>query len=201
MKTMICIGDSLTEGADIPVGHRWPSLVANRLAIDVVNRGIGGDTTAGMLSRFFAQVVDAGPTWVFIMGGTNDLWWGWDPQIVLGNLFSMVFQARHHGIAVVLASPPPIHVAAARNGEFSPPHGGYDRFVERMDRLVDALVRHAGESDVALVDLHRPFLSAAGGVQDDLFLSDGLHPNAAGHRAIARETVDRLVRIFNFPSV
>lgn len=47
MKTIICIGDSLTEGADTPVGHTWPDLAANTLNIDVINCSIGGDTSGG----------------------------------------------------------------------------------------------------------------------------------------------------------
>ncbi len=199
-QTMICIGDSLTEGADVPVGHRWPSLVANGLAIDVRNRGIGGDTTAGMLSRFYPAVVDAKPSTVFIMGGTNDLWWGWEPQLVLGNLFSMVVQARHHGIAVVLAVPPPVHVTAAKANDFAPPHGGYDAFVKAMASLVDGLIRHAGESEVALADLHTPFLSTAAAVRGELFLPDGLHPNADGQLAIARTVRTCLQTAFGFPA-
>jgi lysophospholipase L1-like esterase len=45
MKTMICIGDSLTEGADIVKEYRWPQRVGNALAMNVTNQGIGGDTT------------------------------------------------------------------------------------------------------------------------------------------------------------
>jgi len=74
MKTMVCLGDSLTEGTEVPTGHAWPALVANALNLDVINCGIGGDTTQGMLSRFYPEVVVTKPAFVFIMGGTNDLW-------------------------------------------------------------------------------------------------------------------------------
>jgi lysophospholipase L1-like esterase len=81
MKTMIYIGDSLTAATDIPVGHAWPALVTNNLNRTVINRGIGGDTTAGMLALFFPDVVADKPAFVFIMGGTNDLWWGWEVNL------------------------------------------------------------------------------------------------------------------------
>ena len=123
MKTMVCIGDSLTEGTDIPTGHTWPALVANALGIDVINCGIGGDTTTGMLSRFYPEVVDTKPAFVFIMGGTNDLWWNWEVNTILGNLFSMIVQARHYGIAPVIGLPIPVNVTAARANDFSPPRG------------------------------------------------------------------------------
>lgn len=185
MKTMICIGDSLTEGADIPVGHTWPALMANALSLEVVNGGIGGDTTSGMLSRFYPDVVKRRPEFVFIMGGTNDLWWGWEVRTILGNLFSMVVQARHHGIAPVIGLPVPVYVAAAQANDFSPPLDGYAGFSAKLAELIESLSRHATESEVAVVDLHTPFLEADRQVRANLFLPDGLHPNRDGHLAIA----------------
>jgi len=198
MKALVCMGDSLTEGADIPVGHTWPSLVSNALEVDVINCGIGGDTTTGMLARFYPEVVAKMPAFVLIMGGTNDLWWGLEVNTVLGNLFSMVFQARHHGIAPVIGLPLPINVAAARVADFSPPSEGYDRFVKKMDTLLEALVFHTTESGVALIDLHQPFLSGKGKIRDDLFLPDGLHPNPSGHQTVASTICDGFRKWFQF---
>ncbi len=185
MKTLICMGDSLTEGADIPVGHTWPALVANALNIEVINCGIGGDTTAGMLARFYPEVVAGKPAFALIMGGTNDLWWGLTINTILANLFSMVVQARHHGITPAICLPLPVNTRLARQNDFSPPWRGYDRFTEEMDRLIEKIAIHAAESEAALIDLHRPFVSADGNVRFDLFLPDGLHPNRDGHRNIA----------------
>ena len=52
MRKIICHGDSLTEGADIEPVYRWPALLQNALGgIEVINTGIGGDSTAGLLSN------------------------------------------------------------------------------------------------------------------------------------------------------
>ena len=191
MTTILCIGDSLTEGIDIPVGQSWKALVASALNVEMINAGIGGDTSAGMLARFHAQEVIRQPAYVFIMGGTNDLWWGWEVNTVLGNIFSMVVQARHHGIAPVIGLPLPVNVPAAKAADFSPPLDGYDRLTDKLEALAEALIFHATESDVAVVDLYRPFLTDNRQVKADLFLIDGLHPNANGHRTIAAEIADR----------
>lgn len=198
MKTLICIGDSLTEGADIPTGHTWPTLVANSVGIEVCNRGIGGDTTSGMLARFYPEVVVNRPNFVFIMGGTNDLWWSWEVNTILGNLFSMVFQARHHGITSLIGLPIPVNVTAAKSGDFSPPLDGYDRLTEKMGALAEALVFHATESEVPVVDLRRPFLTDRQKIRADRLLADGLHPNTAGHQAIASEMASVFRRDFYF---
>ena len=198
MKTMVCIGDSLTEGTDIPAGHTWPALVSNALNLDVINCGIGGDTTQGMLSRFYPEVVGRKPELAFIMGGTNDLWWGWEVNTILGNLFSMIFQARHHGIVPVIGLPMPVNIPAAQTNDFAPPQGGYGRFAEKMEEMLKELTIHATESEVPFVDLHRPFLGDNRQVKADLFLPDGLHPNKTGHLAIAGKMTSVFRQDFNF---
>ena len=75
MKRIICHGDSLTEGKDIEAAYRWPSLLQNALGTEVINTGIGGDTTAGLLSRFATDVIPRKPDAVILMGGINDFWW------------------------------------------------------------------------------------------------------------------------------
>ena len=198
MQTMICLGDSLTEATDIPVGHAWPSLVANSIHLDVINHGIGGDTTAGMLARFYPDVVAAKPAIVLIMGGTNDLWWDLEVNAILANLFSIVFQARHHGIAPMIGMPPPVAVAVAETNDFSPPWGGYECFTDRLTEFCKALGTRATESEVPFVDLYKPFLTADREANNDLFLPDGLHPNRTGQDLIAKTVADGLHIHFNF---
>ncbi len=89
MRKIICHGDSLTEGADIEPAYRWPSLLQNALGgIEVINTGIGGDSTAGLLSRFTADVVSHKPDTVILLGGTNDFWWDIPVNMVMANLYS-----------------------------------------------------------------------------------------------------------------
>lgn len=198
MKTLICIGDSLTEGPDMPAGQTWPELVGNALDVDVVNCGIGGDTTAGMLARFHPAVTVPKPTFVLIMGGTNDLWWGLEINVILANLFSMVVQARHHGIAPVLALPLPVNIDLAGSSDFSPPLGGYDCFNDRLQELIRRIPRHATESEAALVDLYRPFVSQDGKINSSLYQPDGLHPNKKGHQTIAADVAQAFYQNFLF---
>jgi lysophospholipase L1-like esterase len=70
-----CIGDSLTYGWPDPC-TTYPQALQTLLdsshphgALTVVNEGIGGNTTAQMLARFGADVVDQEPDVVIIWGG------------------------------------------------------------------------------------------------------------------------------------
>ena len=151
------MGDSLTEGADLTPGHTWSALLGNALPVRVTNFGIGGDTTQGMLSRFYPEVIHHKPDYVFIMGGTNDLWWNWDLNIIMGNIFSMSFQARYHNITPVIGLPMPVDVKTAEKADFSPPTQGYGQLVAMLSELIKRLKTRAAESEIPVVDLHQPF--------------------------------------------
>lgn len=198
MKKLACMGDSLTEGADLVTGHTWPCLVGNSLTLNVSNFGIGGDTTQGMLSRFYPEVLEFKPDYMFVMGGTNDLWWDWEVKTILGNIFSMSFQARYHHITPVIGLPLPIDVKSAQKAGFSPPPQGYSRFGEMLTDLVGKLKTNAADSEIPVVDLHQPFLKDDQTADSTMFLDDGLHPNRRGHQLIADNIVRSFKEIFLF---
>jgi len=74
---------------------------------DYVCRGISGQTTPQMLSRFRPDVVELHPQVVVIHGGINDIAWNtgaYDFEYTLGCIKSMAEIARANGIQVVIAS-------------------------------------------------------------------------------------------------
>ena len=154
MKQIICHGDSLTEGADIESAYRWPSLLQNALGIEVVNTAIGGDTTAGLLSRFPTEVAARKPDVVIIMGGTNDFWWDLPVTIVLANLYAMASQAQYHGIAPLFGLPLPFDGDQAAKQSYSPPESGYDHLLTKIGSLVSRLQTTAAESEIPVLDFH-----------------------------------------------
>lgn len=73
--SIACMGDSLTEGYLISEKSCWPSLLDKETGLKIINCGICGDTTGGMLARFYEMVIVPKPNYVIIMGGTNDIWY------------------------------------------------------------------------------------------------------------------------------
>jgi lysophospholipase L1-like esterase len=59
MLNIICFGDSITEGGHVEKQHRWTSILQSMLDekwpdnYRVINKGIGGNTSAQGLDRFF----------------------------------------------------------------------------------------------------------------------------------------------------
>ena len=196
---IICHGDSLTEGIDIERAYRWSSLLGNHLNCDVINHGIGGDTTAGMLSRFSFEVLQHRPDVVIILGGTNDLWWDLDTNIILANIASMVCQARHYGIAPVIGLPLPAWVERLELQNWEPPAKGYQYLDQCIQNLVSELKRQSHEWETPLLDFHDLFFNDKKELITDYFLDDGLHANRKGHLLMGKRAAQQFKEFFYLP--
>ena len=197
MQKIICHGDSLTLGSDIEPAYRWPALLENALGgVETLNTGIGGDTTAGLLSRFTADVVAQKPDVVVLMGGTNDFWWGLPVNTVIANLFTMAYQARHHGIAPVFGLSTPIDVKQAMQQPWNPPEQGYERLLGDIQALMRRLTKEAQGSEIPVLDFYSLFLSDNHTVDAALFLEDGVHPGGQGNRQMAALAAKEIKTLF-----
>ena len=146
MNTIVCHGDSLTEGSDLNPNYTWPHLVGNRLSVKVINSGIGGDTSGGLLGRFYHDVVRHQPDIVLILAGTNDLWWDLDTKLIQANIVSMACQAQYHNIAPIVGLPLPLNTANIESQDMMAPIAGWENSVRKLAQLVEALSISAKES-------------------------------------------------------
>ena len=106
---VVCLGDSLTYGYGVPRKDCWASLTAARTGHTLVNRGVNGDTTGGMLARFGRDVLEERPQRVLLMGGANDIIYGGSDAPARLNLMAMVRQAEAAGIRPMVGLLPPIY--------------------------------------------------------------------------------------------
>ena len=144
-----------------------------------INAGLSGDTTATMRARFDRDVLVRRPRAVHIMGGTNDLWYG-DPgaagAATIANIRWMAEAGRSHGIAVILAPPPPITRAAE-------PLFAHPELFEPLRGAVAEIARAGGH---VLVD-YAASLADADGQPRPGMTTDGVHLTRAGYRAIREQ--------------
>ena len=198
MNTIVCHGDSLTEGSDLNPNYTWPHLVGNRLNVKIINSGIGGDTTGGLLGRFYHDVVRHQPDIVLILAGTNDLWWDLDIKLIQANIFSMACQAQYHNIAPIVGLPIPLNTANIESHDMMAPIAGWENSVRKLAQLVEALSISAKESEIACLDFYHLFIDKSGEVLGKYYLEDGLHPNNQGHYRMAKKVVEFLQATFYF---
>jgi acyl-CoA thioesterase I len=166
---IVAFGDSLTSGPGLRPDETYPALLQQRIAREghdhrVVNAGVTGDTSTEALRRFDAALVP-GTEIVILAIGANDGLRGVPVATVEHNISSMIERAQARDVDVLLCQMD------------APPVGGLTYTIE-FHRV---FTRLAERYKVPLV----PFflLGIVGNGEWDL--DDTLHPNAAGHRAIA----------------
>ena len=99
LQKTVFLGDSITEGYGVKRDECWVSQQNGYIC----NRGISGDTTAGMCRRFQAHVLREAPERAVIMGGLNDLLLGYSVQSVCENLKKMYDAVLDAGIMLIPA--------------------------------------------------------------------------------------------------
>lgn len=160
---VVMLGDSLTDGAE------WREMFADQL---VVNRGIDGDTTEGVLARL-DDIVSLKPKAVFVMIGINDFS---DASRSAEDVFltyrSLVSRLTRSSITVVVQS-------TLQCNETKGAWKSCTAINSKISQLNTRLATLASRR-VSYVDL-TPVLVARGGLRDELTY-DGVHLNAQGYQ-------------------
>ena len=181
---IICMGDSISYGFGLPdLSKRWSDLVSARTGHVLINRGVSGDTTGGMLARYQTQVFDQAPDAMVLLGGINDISIIGQYHTAFANVISMFRQADLLSIPVILGVPLPICPE-----ELCPPVWEPDQNMARLAALAEQyadLIRcYAADKGLPVADFRTPFLLPDGRADRTLF-QDGLHPTEEGHRRMA----------------
>ena len=172
------LGDSITAGYGLPRRQALPAQLEAELArlgraAKVRAEGVNGDTTAGGLRRVDRVARGGADVCVVALGG-NDLLLGADPARVEANLDAIVRRLKAQGVTVVLAGVQvPDILAGAWGRSFN---GAFRRVAQRHG--------------VSLI----PDMLAGVALNPGLNQNDGIHPNAAGVRVIARRLAPFVAR-------
>lgn len=162
--SVVFIGDSLTAG--------WKDLAAAFPNLRIANRGIGGDTSRGLLFRFKEDALDLEPKAISLCIGGNDLSAHGDPAAVVANIATMVEQARarYPELPFVLYQTPP------RDNPKAPMKPGAQADLNR--RIAEF---GATKERIVVVDLFTALGDADGKVIPENFAQDRLHIAGPGY--------------------
>jgi lysophospholipase L1-like esterase len=158
---VVFVGDSITEGG------LWSEWLPD---VDVINRGISGNTTQDILDRMH-QIVSVKPDKLFVMIGVNDLNKRLGVAVALRNyttLFDLI-DAQLPQTEVYIQSVLPVNAVWPLIDN------------THIPTLNAALVQHADERGYRYIDLHSVFSDAEGALKPDLS-NDGIHLLAPGYR-------------------
>ncbi|MFA9477255.1 GDSL-type esterase/lipase family protein [Phycisphaerales bacterium AB-hyl4] len=160
---VVMIGDSITREGE------WREMLPE---IPVANRGIGGDTTQGVLDRL-NDSLDTSPEWVFVMIGINDLDHGIPVSTVVANIQTILSTIQASGAAPVFQST--LHVGPVR-----PPSTN-----EKIAQINDAVRQFCQQSGIAFIDLNASL--APNGSLELPYTIDGVHLTGEGYTIWAEE--------------
>jgi len=165
------VGTSLTAGLGLNPDSAFPSLIQQKidsakLPVSVVNAGVSGETTSGLLQRL--DWLLRAPFDVMVLEtGANDGLRGISPSTVRENIQTAVHRIK--------SSRPNTRIMLVQM-EVLPNLG--PKYAAEFHAVYPELAREAG---VSLV----PFLLDGVAGRSELNQSDGIHPNQRGERIVA----------------
>jgi len=189
---IVALGDSLTVGYLSPSdGLEWPpyqpytrfleEMIRDAIAktrksvrLQVINKGLNGDLTEGMLSRIDRDVLQLSPSDIIILGGTNDIGWGIPVTEIYSNLKGMYDKVILHGIRLIACALPSIL--------------GYDSLIPPRVKLSRMIHSYCEAKGVKYVNLFSATADIATQRLSPKYSNDGLHLSADGYRKVA-ETI------------
>lgn len=171
MKTILVLGDSLSDGFQLKRSEAYPALIANKLRdaglnLQVTNASATGGTTEGGLERLPAHLKRKIDIFVLELG-INDAFRGVPVGQIQNNLQQIIdrVKARNPDVRVVIAG-------------MQLPNYGADDYVSAFGKMFGEL---ATKNGAALV----PYLLNGVAGDPSLNLPDGIHPNASGQKILA----------------
>jgi acyl-CoA thioesterase I len=177
---IVVLGDSLVAGLGLKQSDAFPAQLERALkarghAVEVINAGVSGDTTANGLARV-AWAVPEKTDAVILELGANDMLRGLDPAQAKANLEKIITTVKVGGAEVLLA------------GMFAPRSMGKD-YVRAFEGMYPDLASRHGL-------LLYPFFLDGVATDPKLNLDDGMHPNPRGVTEITKKilpSVEQLI--------
>ena len=179
------LGDSIThgfglsqeEGLVIQLSYWFSN---NGIAVDFINGGVSGDTSAGGLERISWSLTEDVSA-VVVALGSNDVLRGFPPEITKENLSAIIDIAQSNKLPVLLV------------GTYAPGNYG-EEYKKDFDAIFTDL---AVEKNIAYIDSYlKPLLDEVTQGKDvsHLLQADGLHPNPNGVQIIIEYIAPQLLR-------
>jgi len=163
-QPIVFLGDSITDEGE------WSALFP---ALPVENRGIGGDTTLGVLNRLH-QVIVLQPSQIFLMIGTNDLCFGRSIPDTIAN-YRQILTRLHTELPntkIYIQSVLPFNDALFPSRSLRTNNN-----IKQLNTEINKLAQTYHDPYIDLT----PAFSGPSGRLPAQYTTDGLHLNASGY--------------------
>ncbi len=194
---LVAMGDSLTAGYQSLTEEEWTGFTPYTIFLEhrllklnesqqkkkefqIRNRGVLGELTSEMLTRFDRDALSVRPDFVIILGGSNDIGWGISPREIFGNLSKMYEATSKNGIEIIACSVPSIL--------------GCDSLIPPRLELNEMIRTYCTENGKSFADLFRTTADPRTNRLREEFSDDGLHLSTAGYEKIAETIFDQALK-------
>jgi|TARA_A100001011_G_scaffold85395_1_gene89415 lysophospholipase L1-like esterase len=166
---IIFLGNSITaEGKD------WSSRLGNSI---IRNRGIGGDTTDGVLARL-GEIIDSNPAAVFLLIGINDLYNNTieKPSVsyIANNIIDIAKKIKSSSSNTKVYIQTLLPISKQKSFKY------YDLYNQNIKKINKIIIENQQQGLYTVIDLHSLFVDNKGQLINDLTY-DGLHLNERGY--------------------
>lgn len=110
-STVIALGDSLTFGYGASSETAYPVVLAKKTGWNIINEGINGDTSEGVLNRL-DSIIEQKPKLVLLGIGGNDVLRRVSPSVTSDNITKIIQKLKKENIPVVLIAEPHFSASA-----------------------------------------------------------------------------------------
>jgi acyl-CoA thioesterase I len=165
-ESIICFGDSLTEGVGAGSVEDYPAALSGLMGVPAVNAGRRGDTTAQALARLPEAVLRHNPRLVIVLLGGNDFLRQVPRAETRANLEEIVRRIQDEGAMVA--------IAGMRLGLFT----------DEFSAIYEETAKKLGALYIPQV--------MRGILNDSSLRSDPIHPNGAGYRLVAERVAGKI---------
>jgi lysophospholipase L1-like esterase len=161
---IVFLGNSITEMGD------WKKLTGDT---SVINRGISGDITFGILKRL-DEVLNRKPSKIFLLIGINDIGKDIPPTVIADNIKKIIrrIQTESPATKIILQNLIPVN----------PTINHFPQHYDKQSKIVETnklFIGVAKETNIPLVDLNKLFRDNKGNLHEK-YTNDGLHLNPGG---------------------
>jgi lysophospholipase L1-like esterase len=171
---IIAIGDSLTYGYPFGKPLSWVEQASQALGIQILNQGVNGNSLKEILRRLTIDVLDLSPEYCIVMAGANDVYQGYDLELMKANLMKITERLTEYKIIPILGIPPPI---------LNKVHE------KKMIKFRSWLKTFARKNKFKVIDFYASFLDSKKKRVVKSNLDDEVHPSLAGYQTMTRAAI------------
>ena len=197
-QKILFTGDSITDcdrtdPAYAPLGRGYVHFTANHLLarfphydLNIINTGIGGDTTADLINRWQQDCISHKPDILSILVGINDLWRQYgDIDCLPSAVYPDNFESNYRDMLTQAKEKCPCQIILAQPFMFC--NDPQNPMFKELSTYIDIVERLAEQFDAVLVPLQNQIDSAITENPPQKWADDMVHPFTWAHAWICQK--------------